>query len=597
MAIGDNVIQVVAKLRDELTPRIAKLNTNIAGMAASFASSRIGIVAAGTALAALAFEATRTLSSFVEMSARTGESVETLSKLKYVADQSETSLEALVGGSRKLRLALASAASGSKEAQEAFAAINLSADELKSLSYPEQLQRIAAQFKYLKDDTERTAVAISLFGRAGESLVPILRDGGKELHRLSEEADKLGITIGSTSAEAFDRLADAMGRLKAQASAGLQNFFGGMAISLVGFTSEVDKARYAVEKLQAQLEAAQRQRTAGGTVADSDYVAHLKKELEEAQRVFEKLDFEEKKRQARLNRPSRVNANSKDLADLRAAQEALKKAAEDAAAAADKARLERQDQMIYDAKKKYEAETRNQYDFGDLVERVDATVTDPALTRVTNVVEENAAALDKYADDNIAKLNEVLGVNEQVTTEATEQWKQAARNIQDALADFLFDPLNDGLRGFLRNVVNILRRVLAEIAAAKIGDAIRKSLAGSGGSGGGGGALGFIGGLFGKLFGSASGGQIPAGPRVVGEEGMEIIASKGTAQVLNQRQLAFAAGGGAVRREAVNLNYAPQYSISGVETAAVVQYIERTRKADQQGMLRMLKRNGFGDMR
>jgi hypothetical protein len=45
---------------------------------------------------------------------------------------------------------------------------------------------------------------------------------------------------------------------------------------------------------------------------------------------------------------------------------------------------------------------------------------------------------------------------------------QAAKNIQDAFADFLFDPFKDGVDGMLRGFVDMVRKMLAEAIAANI---------------------------------------------------------------------------------------------------------------------------------
>lgn len=67
-----------------------------------------------------------------------------------------------------------------------------------------------------------------------------------------------------------------------------------------------------------------------------------------------------------------------------------------------------------------------------------------------------------------------------------ELGKQAARNVQDAFADFLFDPFAEGIDGMLLGFVNVVRRMAAEAAAAQLA----QSLFGS--SGGGGGWLGML---------------------------------------------------------------------------------------------------------
>lgn len=54
------------------------------------------------------------------------------------------------------------------------------------------------------------------------------------------------------------------------------------------------------------------------------------------------------------------------------------------------------------------------------------------------------------------------------TDDMSEFAKQAARNMQDAFADFLFDPFKDGLKGMLAGFIDMLRRMAAEEAAAQI---------------------------------------------------------------------------------------------------------------------------------
>ena len=50
--------------------------------------------------------------------------------------------------------------------------------------------------------------------------------------------------------------------------------------------------------------------------------------------------------------------------------------------------------------------------------------------------------------------------------------EQAARNMQDAFADFLFDPFESGIDGMLKGFADILRRMAAEAAAARIFEAL-----------------------------------------------------------------------------------------------------------------------------
>lgn len=94
------------------------------------------------------------------------------------------------------------------------------------------------------------------------------------------------------------------------------------------------------------------------------------------------------------------------------------------------------------------------------------------------LVEEQAKWLGQLEDT--AALEGVWdGVAQEQTSRLIDSWaeatdqlsvfaEQAARNMQDAFADFLFDPFKDGLGGMLKGFADILRRMAAEAAAAKV---------------------------------------------------------------------------------------------------------------------------------
>ena len=95
----------------------------------------------------------------------------------------------------------------------------------------------------------------------------------------------------------------------------------------------------------------------------------------------------------------------------------------------------------------------------------------------------------------------------------SEYAKEAARQIQDAFAEFLFDPFKDGLNGMVSGFIDAIRRMVAEVAASKVFDFLKEK-AGSGG------LLGIIG----KLLTRAEGGPVSSGTSyLVGERGPEIF--------------------------------------------------------------------------
>jgi hypothetical protein len=93
------------------------------------------------------------------------------------------------------------------------------------------------------------------------------------------------------------------------------------------------------------------------------------------------------------------------------------------------------------------------------------------------------------------------------TDEMSQFSIQAARNMQDAFADFLFDPFNASTGDMVDNFATALRRMAAEAVSAQIFDGLKNSFNSASSSSDSG--SGFFGSLFsglGSLFGGSSGG-------------------------------------------------------------------------------------------
>lgn len=144
--------------------------------------------------------------------------------------------------------------------------------------------------------------------------------------------------------------------------------------------------------------------------------------------------------------------------------------------------------------------------------------------------DEQARRVWQRYQDDVKKASEA-------TDELSVFAEQAARNMQDAFADFLFDPFEDGLEGMLQNFGRMLQRMAAEAAAAKIMESLG---GGTGKDFDWGKAISTVGSWFAGFF--DSGGTIGAGQwGIVGERGPELV--RGPAHVTSRADTAKALGG------------------------------------------------------
>jgi len=181
----------------------------------------VAVAVAGAGLLAASFgktvnRAIQLADSFNAVSKRTGFAIETLSQLKFVAEQNESSFEVLQVGLRFFNRNIGQAASGGKEAQAAFKRLGVeitdSAGKLRSSE--DILNRVSDGLKNTRSVALRTSLALAIFGRGSQSLVPLLSQGSEAIAKQRQEADALGATISTRFARQADDFGDNLGRLR-----------------------------------------------------------------------------------------------------------------------------------------------------------------------------------------------------------------------------------------------------------------------------------------------------------------------------------------------------------------------------------------------
>ena len=142
---------------------------------------------------------------------------------------------------------------------------------------------------------------------------------------------------------------------------------------------------------------------------------------------------------------------------------------------------------------------------------------------------------------------------------------QAARNMQDAFADFLFDPFDKGLKGMLASFADTLQRMAAQAAAAEIFGSF-KSFA-SGGLLDSLLSLGSSGDMLDVPIGTrATGGPVTGSmPYIVGERGPELFVPDTSGKVVPNHAM----GGGAMNVVQNFTIQAPNGSVSRASQAQI----------------------------
>lgn len=155
---------------DGLAKRVGKIGLGMVGLGAGVG---VGVFVGkiNTAIEAAA--------KLQEMSEKTGASVENLSAMTFVAKIAGTDLDAMAGGMVKLAKNMEASGGPSKDMGDALNRIGLSVKDLKGLDPAEMMKKVADAMSNYGDSAGKTAVAVTLFGKSGAEMLPVLKELGE----------------------------------------------------------------------------------------------------------------------------------------------------------------------------------------------------------------------------------------------------------------------------------------------------------------------------------------------------------------------------------------------------------------------------------
>ncbi len=156
----------------------------------------------------------RTGEEIEKMAIKTGFSVESLSELKYAAEQADISLDTVKVAFRGVSNLLTEASGGGKEAAKTLHDLGLSYSELKGQKPEDIFFKIAYAVAEQRDSMLRSGLAIKAFGRSGMELLPLLAQGKEGLERYRQEAHLTGNAMSESLVKRAVLAEDSMKKLK-----------------------------------------------------------------------------------------------------------------------------------------------------------------------------------------------------------------------------------------------------------------------------------------------------------------------------------------------------------------------------------------------
>lgn len=172
-------------------------------IAIAAAASLAGLAAAAGTIALI-----NQVGKYQDLSDKIGDTASNISSLKTASDVTGTSLDTIASASVRLTASLSKTDDESKTVGAAITALGLDFQKFKAQSPVEQLQAVAGAMEGFADGSEKTAVAVALFGKSGAELLGFLKEyGGQGLK---------AAYVTEEQAKAADDFSDASARLRSE---------------------------------------------------------------------------------------------------------------------------------------------------------------------------------------------------------------------------------------------------------------------------------------------------------------------------------------------------------------------------------------------
>lgn len=490
--------------------------------------------------------------------------MESLSRLKYAAEQNDVDFSSLTVAIKRWQVTLSQAASGSQDAAGSLKLLHLNAAALKELSLEDQLKKIADQFSRIRDPADQTRVAVELFGRSGEQLVPLLRKGSGAIDELIKKADELGITLDAKTARGADAADKALKRLFATVQAAGARAAGNFALAFLPPEDELDRAIVKLDELKKKRdEFANPGLVLKLTVPESGRnaaVANFNRQIDEQLRAINAL---QRRAAAGKDSPLAIPDDSK-ISEVLVTQR--------------KAELIGLAKLLDDFERSTRvSEDKIYQDYKDTV----AKIEELSAAHVINETEAAKRIRDarlKYEESVKIDLIDVEAIHNQrvVVTQVLSEQQRAVNKFVDTLSTGLDNLARSGEltgKSILKYLLSAFEAQVLKDAISGLGSYLKKALGGTSGSSSTGSSIGsFINAIFGHAAGGGRG-----GPRVVGEDGPEL--DFGGGNIMNRRQLQFAmAGGGSTKVSIGDTNIVVQGNADAQTLAAAQVMIQHSQK-------------------
>ncbi|MCI6095893.1 MAG: hypothetical protein MR697_04280 [Clostridiales bacterium] len=221
--LGDVVNGLTSKIGIQL-PDGMKSSMNAMGsldaqslaLAGGFAAVAAAIVKVEKAMISMTKESAAFADNIITLSMQTGQSTQQLQEFAYASELIDVSVDTLQGSLTKLTNNMQDTMNGTGNAKASFEALGVSVTNADGSmrSANDVFYETIDALGQVKNETERDAMSMDIFGRSAQDLNPLIIQGSKTIKAYADEAHNMGYVLDDEALSALGAVDDAYQRLQ-----------------------------------------------------------------------------------------------------------------------------------------------------------------------------------------------------------------------------------------------------------------------------------------------------------------------------------------------------------------------------------------------
>lgn len=221
--LGDVVNSLTSKLGIQLPDgmkssmnAMGSLDASSLALAGTFAAVAAAIVKVEKAMISMTKESAAFADNIITLSMQTGQSTQQLQEFAYASELIDVSVDTLQGSLTKLTNNMQDTMNGTGNAKASFEALGVTVTNADGSmrSANDVFYETIDALGQVKNETERDAMAMDIFGRSAQDLNPMIIQGSQTLKAYADEAHNMGYVLDDEALSALGAVDDAYQRLQ-----------------------------------------------------------------------------------------------------------------------------------------------------------------------------------------------------------------------------------------------------------------------------------------------------------------------------------------------------------------------------------------------